>query len=105
MATQLTLYTLERATTLQLLVGIIETLCQHMEVWACMGVMRDIAAKLYVAHQYWRGRGIHSRQLLSLLTQVDKGRYLEPAQRDQVANDISAHSHVRSLVYMMCGVY
>ena len=91
---QLTLYTLQRAMTLQLLVGIIETLCQHMEVWACMGAMKNVAAGLYAAHQYWRGRGIHSRQLLSLLTQVDKGRYLESTQRDQVANDISAYSHV-----------
>ena len=91
---QLTLYTLQRAMTLQLLVGIIETLCQHMEVWACMGAMKNVAAGLYAAHQYWRGRGIHSRQLLSLLTQVYKGRYLESAQRDQVANDISAYSHV-----------
>ncbi|KZT67178.1 hypothetical protein DAEQUDRAFT_673722 [Daedalea quercina L-15889] len=90
---ELTLFTLERATTHQLLVVVIETLCQHMEVWACMNVMRNVAAGLYAAHQYWRGRGIHSRQLLSLLMQVDKGRYLEQAQRDQVTNDVSAFSH------------
>ncbi|KAH9924878.1 uncharacterized protein B0H18DRAFT_1119667 [Fomitopsis serialis] len=89
----LTLFTLERATTHPLLVGVLETLSQHMEVWACMNVMRTIAVALYATHQYWRGRGIHSRQLLSLLTQVDKGRYLEQTQRDQVLNDISAYSH------------
>ncbi|TFY51580.1 hypothetical protein EVJ58_g10491, partial [Rhodofomes roseus] len=89
----LTLFTLERATTHPLLVGVLETLCQHMEVWACMNVIKNVAAGLYAAHQYWRGRGIHSRQLLLLLMQVDKDCYLEPTQRDQVLNDISAYSH------------
>ncbi|PCH43895.1 hypothetical protein WOLCODRAFT_138657 [Wolfiporia cocos MD-104 SS10] len=89
----LTLYALERATTLQLLTVVIETLRQHMEVWACMDVMRTVAGALYSAHQFWRNRGIQTRALLCLLMKVDHEQYLEPEQRGQINSDISAYSH------------
>ncbi|CCM03317.1 uncharacterized protein FIBRA_05445 [Fibroporia radiculosa] len=90
---QLTLYTLEHASNHELLKAVIETLRQHMEVWACMNMLRTIAGALFAAHQFWRTRGIQTRALLSLLTEVDNGRYLEPQQREQMLGDLSAYSH------------
>ncbi|KAF9819188.1 hypothetical protein IEO21_02359 [Rhodonia placenta] len=90
---ELTLFTLEHTETTELLTVIIETLCQHMEVWACMNRMRDVTAALYGAHQFWRAQGVHSRALMHMLLQVDQERFLETEQRQQVLADVSIYTH------------
>ena len=91
----MSLYTLEYANSSPLLTAVIETIRQHIEVWACMNRMRDVASALWTVHQTWRSRGSQNRVLLKLLAEVDNDRYLEPAAREQMLSDISAFSHVR----------
>ncbi|KAH9894990.1 hypothetical protein C8Q73DRAFT_745370 [Cubamyces lactineus] len=89
----MSLYTLEYANSSPLLTAVIETIRQHIEVWACMNRMRDVASALWIVHQTWRSRGSQNRVLLKLLAEVDNDRYLEPAAREQMLSDISAFSH------------
>ncbi|KAL6308224.1 hypothetical protein BKA93DRAFT_726196 [Sparassis latifolia] len=89
----ITLFTLEHAASNELLTAVMETLRQHMEVWACMNIMHTIATALYASHQFWRTRGIHTRALLSLLIEVDNDRYLEPASREHILADITAYTN------------
>ena len=93
----MSLCTLERATSGPTLSAVIETLRQHMEVWACMNRMKDIASALWAVHQAWRSRGLQNRVLLKLLAEVDNDSYLDPAAREQMLSDISAYTHVRSI--------
>ncbi|KAI8993842.1 hypothetical protein BD414DRAFT_480612 [Trametes punicea] len=89
----MSLYTLEYASNNPLLTAVIETLRQHIEVWACMNRMHDVASALWAVHQTWRSRGSQNRVLLKLLAEIDNDRYLEPAAREQMLSDISAFSH------------
>ncbi len=91
---QMCLYTLEHVINSSLLAAVIETLRQHMEVWACMNRMKDVTTKLWTVHQAWRSRGSQNRILLKLLAEVDNDNYLEPAAREQMLADISAYTHV-----------
>ena len=63
---QFSLYTLQHATSIELLTAVIETLRQHMEVWACLNAMKSVTAALFATHQYWKARGIQNRNLLNL---------------------------------------
>ncbi|EJF57727.1 hypothetical protein DICSQDRAFT_182976 [Dichomitus squalens LYAD-421 SS1] len=89
----MSLATLEHATSSPLLNAVIETLRQHMEVWACMNRMQGVASALWAVHQTWRSRGSQNRMLLKLLAEVDNDTYLEPAAREQMLSDISAYTH------------
>ncbi|OSD03951.1 hypothetical protein PYCCODRAFT_163808 [Trametes coccinea BRFM310] len=89
----MSLCTLEHANSSSLLTAVIETIRQHIEVWACMDRMQDVASALWAVHQTWRARGSQNRVLLKLLAEVDNDRYLEPAAREQMLSDISAFSH------------
>ncbi|CDO75642.1 hypothetical protein BN946_scf184743.g2 [Trametes cinnabarina] len=89
----MSLCTLEYAHSSPLLTAVIETIRQHIEVWACMNRMQDVATALWAVHQTWRARGSQNRVLLKLLAEVDNDRYLEPAAREQMLSDISAFSH------------
>ncbi|PIL34102.1 hypothetical protein GSI_03813 [Ganoderma sinense ZZ0214-1] len=89
----MSLCTLEYATASPLLNAVIETLRQHMEVWACMNRMKTVAVALWTVHQTWRSRGSQNRVLLKLLAEVDNDTYLEPAAREQMLSDISAYTH------------
>ncbi|KAI0769653.1 hypothetical protein BD413DRAFT_627402 [Trametes elegans] len=89
----MSLCTLEYANSGPLLTAVIETIRQHIEVWACMNRMREVASALWTVHQTWRSRGSQNRVLLKLLAEVDNDRYLEPAAREQMLSDISAFSH------------
>ena len=93
-AEQMSLCTLEHDNTGPTLTAVIETLRQHMEVWACMNRMKDIATALWTVYQTWRSRGTQNRFLFKLLTEVDNECYLEPAAREQMQSDISAYTHV-----------
>ena len=93
----MSLYTLEQVNSSSLLTAVIETLRQHMEVWACMNRMQEVASALWAVHQTWRSRGSQNRVLLKLLAEVDNEVYLEPAAREQMLSDISAYTHVRSM--------
>ena len=90
----MSLYTLEYVNGSPLLTAVIETLRQHMEVWACMNRMKDVTAALWTVHQTWRSRGSQNRVLLKLLAEVDNDCYLDPAAREQMLSDISAYTHV-----------
>ena len=98
----MSLCTLEYATTSPLLNAVIETLRQHMEVWACMNRMKAVAVALWTVHQTWRSRGSQNRVLLKLLAKVDNDTYLEPAAREQMLSDISAYTHVCSRIRSSC---
>ncbi|OCH91787.1 hypothetical protein OBBRIDRAFT_752537 [Obba rivulosa] len=89
----LTLSTLEHTSSNELLVAIIQTLRQHVEVWASMDAMNTIATALFATHQAWRSRGLHNRALMAFLIEVDNGRYLGTTEREQVLNDLSAYTH------------
>ncbi|KAI0633322.1 hypothetical protein C8Q77DRAFT_1217758 [Trametes polyzona] len=89
----MSLCTLEYAHNSALLTAVIETIRQHIEVWACMDRMKDVASALWTVHQTWRSRGSQNRILLKLLAEVDNDRYLDPAAREQMLSDISAFSH------------
>ncbi|OJT09261.1 Mediator of RNA polymerase II transcription subunit 12 [Trametes pubescens] len=89
----MSLYTLEYANNSALLTAVIETLRQHIEVWACMDRMKDVASALWTVHQTWRSRGLQNRVLLKLLAEVDNEQHLDPAAREQMLSDISAFSH------------
>jgi len=65
---ELTLLSLEHATTIELLNVVIETLRQHTEVWAFVNMMKTVAAALFTAHQVWSTRGIQTRALLVIRT-------------------------------------
>ncbi|KAH9945672.1 hypothetical protein B0H21DRAFT_744154 [Amylocystis lapponica] len=88
----LTLFTLEHTYNHDLLTVVIETIRQHMEIWACMNVMKTLAGALYAAHQLFRTRGVQTRALLTLLIEVDNERHLEPTVREQILADISAYT-------------
>ncbi|RDX50110.1 hypothetical protein OH76DRAFT_1402976 [Lentinus brumalis] len=89
----MSLYTLEHVNGSPMLTAVFETLRQHMEVWACMNRMKDVASALWAVHQTWRSRGSQNRVLLKLLAEVDNDCYLEPAAREQMLSDISAYTH------------
>ncbi|OBZ68162.1 Mediator of RNA polymerase II transcription subunit 12 [Grifola frondosa] len=93
---ELALCMLEHSYTNELLIAVIETLRQHMEVWACMNIMKTVAAALFAAHQFWRARGVQSRALLTLLVEIDNDRYLEPGSREHIQTDISTYTHALS---------
>ena len=79
---------------MDLLTAVMQTLRQHTEVWAGLDVMKDIVTALFVTHCTWKNRGIQSRALLSFMLQLDGGRYLELAAREQVSTDYSVFTHV-----------
>ncbi|KAI0675055.1 hypothetical protein C8Q78DRAFT_1010248 [Trametes maxima] len=89
----ISLHTLEYAGNTSLLTAVIETIRQHIEVWACMNRMKEVASALWTVHQTWRSRGSQNRVLLKLLAEVDNDRFLDPAAREQMLSDISAFSH------------
>ncbi|KAI0071713.1 hypothetical protein K474DRAFT_1733093 [Panus rudis PR-1116 ss-1] len=90
---ELTLFALEYGKHTDLLTVVIWTLRQHMEMWACMNKLKDIANSLYAAHHYWRGQGVNNADLMNLLIEVDNGRYLDQAARDQVLTDKAAYAN------------
>ena len=71
-----------------------QTLRQHTEVWAALNAMKDIVSALFNAHCTWKNRGMQNRALLSLMLQLNEGRYLEPAAHEQVLSDYSVFTHV-----------
>lgn len=79
---------------MDLLTAVIDTFHRFALIWTCINANATITTALYNTHQIWRARGIQSRGLLALLMQVDNGRHLHPASREQVAADISAFTLV-----------
>ena len=71
----------------EFLSAVLQTLRQHVEVWGCMNKMRDIAEALYTTHNFWKTRGVQSRDLLTLLFAIDNGHNLDPASRAQLLVD------------------
>ncbi|KAI0344762.1 hypothetical protein BDW22DRAFT_1354912 [Trametopsis cervina] len=90
---ELTLFTLEHATSNELLTAVLRTLRQHVEVWACFSRMQEITNTLYSVHTVCKSRGVQSRPLMNLLIELDDGRLLNPAAREQVLSDFAAFVH------------
>lgn len=65
----------------------LQTLRQHVEVWTCLNKMKDIAEALYATHNFWKTRGVQSRDLLTLLYSIDNGQQLDPSARVQLMSD------------------
>ncbi|KAL0072786.1 RNA polymerase II mediator complex subunit [Marasmius tenuissimus] len=87
---ELTNYLLEHASTVDLLVPVIDTFHRHATVWTAMDAKRDIISSLNNARHVWKLRGIQSRPLLALLTELDAGQYLNDALREELIADMSA---------------
>ncbi|KAI0688045.1 hypothetical protein BC835DRAFT_1419486 [Cytidiella melzeri] len=90
---ELTLSTLEHASSNELLTAVLRTLRQHVEVWACMDTMKSITSALFSAHTVWKTRGVRSRPLMKLLIELDDGRLLEHTAREQVLTDLTAFAY------------
>jgi hypothetical protein len=86
---------LEHSTTTDALAVIIAAFRRYRIIWTCMNATGVVANALYVAHQSWKTRGLQSRDLLTLLIEIDNSRFLDSVARDQVTADISAFTHVR----------
>jgi mediator of RNA polymerase II transcription subunit 12, fungi type len=71
----------------EFLAAILQTLRQHAEVWGCLNMMKTIAEALYSTHNFWKTRGVQSRDLLNLLFAIDDGRHLEQPAREQLLTD------------------
>ncbi|KAL4248177.1 Mediator of RNA polymerase II transcription subunit 12 [Abortiporus biennis] len=88
----LTLYTVERTANADLLTAIVETLRQHIEVWACLNSLKSTTNVLFRAHQFLKAQGVQNRDLLNLLIEMDDGRFLEPAAREHILADKLAYT-------------
>lgn len=102
---QLTLFTLEHASSSELLTAVIRTLRQHTEVWACMDRTQSISSALFAAHTVWKTRGVQSRPLLNLLIELDDGRLLEQTAREQVLADHTAFAYVSRCQYCNAPIF
>ena len=91
--------------TNEFLSAILQTLRQHVEVWGCLNKTKTIAEALYATHNFWKTRGVQSRDLLNLLFSVDGGVRLEQSARDQLvvdqANFIRVSDLVRKLLFSL----
>ena len=81
------MFALEHATSNEFLSAVLQTLRQHVEVWGCLNRMKTIAETLYSTHNFWKTKGIQSRDLLGLLFAVDDGVHLDQAVREQLKAD------------------
>lgn len=85
---------LEHCTEVHAMNAIIGIFYRYSVIWACMDEVSTIVAALDSAHQLWKQRGIQSRPLLTLITQLDNDRYLSAASRERNAADVSAFALV-----------
>lgn len=83
--------------TNEFLSAILRTLRQHVEVWGCLNMMKTIAEALYMTHNFWKTRGVQSRDLLNLLLAIDRGQCLGQAAREQLTIDRANLVRVRTL--------
>ncbi|PPQ98440.1 hypothetical protein CVT24_004119 [Panaeolus cyanescens] len=86
----LTLCMLEHCTDTNAMNGLVGTFYRYGVIWACMDEVPTIVNALDAAHQTWKQRGVQSRPLLTLITQLDNDRYLTPASRERNAADVAA---------------
>lgn len=93
-STQLTVFVLEHATTIDILSVVINALQRFATIWACMDVMGNITSALYNAHQVWKARGIQCRPLLALLLDFDNNTHLDSLSRERITTDVAAFSLV-----------
>lgn len=82
-----------------------DTIRQHIEVWACLDAMKDLVKPLLIAHQYWKGQGVQIAELLRLLIEVDDSRLLEASVREQLFADRSSYSNVRSIYFWLLSLF
>ncbi|KZT24227.1 hypothetical protein NEOLEDRAFT_1067868 [Neolentinus lepideus HHB14362 ss-1] len=90
---EISLLALECVQTNEMITAVIETFRRHMNIWVCMNATGTITSALYEAHQYWRHQGNQTRALLDLVKDMDAGRHLDQASRDQMETDISSLSN------------
>lgn len=95
---QLIIAAIENATTSDALNSSIETLRRFEDIWVAKNVCHRILNALYIAHGYWRHRGVHHRLLLRSLLEMDQHGYLDDSAKDQVNTDIRTLVHVRPLI-------
>ncbi|KAL1745362.1 hypothetical protein HDZ31DRAFT_36596 [Schizophyllum fasciatum] len=84
----LTLCALEQAATFDTLMAVMSTLKRHGTIWACMNAQRRVIEALYRAHQDWKTRGIQVRAMLELLSELDRGRYLDLEAQGHIHADV-----------------
>ena len=88
------MFVLEQASDSQLLTSVIETLKQHIEVWACMDAVQRITVALHDKHCALKARGNQNPSILDLLIEMDQGRYLDSSAREVVFSDRAAYTNV-----------
>ena len=75
-----------------------QTVRQHIEVWAGLGAMKEIVVGLRDAQSAMKLRGMHQRALYNLLFEIDGGHLLEPQSRDQLYSDYAHFTHVSTFL-------
>ncbi|KAI0309797.1 hypothetical protein OF83DRAFT_1179208 [Amylostereum chailletii] len=83
---------LEQPCSHDFLTILVETLRRYLDIWASMSVLKKLVDGLYAMHQTCKTTRQHSRALLTLLVEIDANRYLDPAARKGVDNDISLYA-------------
>lgn len=63
-----------------------------------MNARHALVAALYTAHTIWKAKGTQSRALVSLIVELDVGRFLETDARDTICTDIANFAHVCALL-------
>lgn len=91
---QLNLFMLEHPSTPETMTAVIETIHRYSIIWTSMNAVSILTHALYSAHQVSREKGIQSRALLMLLSELDTGRFLDSPSREHVAADFAALAHV-----------
>lgn len=97
--TQITLFALEHAMSNEALSAVLQTLGQHVEVWGCLNRMKTIAEALYSTHNFWKTRGVQSRDLLGLLFAINNDVHLDQAAREQLMADHANFTRV-SVIFL-----
>lgn len=96
---------LERCSTEELLLALIDTFRRHAVIWASMDVKGLIIAALDTVYHSWKSRKITSMSLLALLIEFDGGRYLSDLSREEVRTDSTKFSRVSGLFFLWCCAY
>ena len=93
--TQLLLFVLRSTASTDLLLAVVDDLRRHLDLWACMDALTLIVHTLFDVHNAWKSKGIHIRFLVDLLLNIDDGRMLSSASRNQVVEGAMHFAQVR----------
>lgn len=79
-----------------LVICLLDAVERHLDTWASMNVLPDLARALISAHEALRSLGINERRLISLLRLLGAAGHVEEAALTQLGLDFQALVLVRS---------